>query len=111
MMDTKQYFKNIFLWIVPAILLLLTLLPIPLPLLYGLLLEIVVSLAALYITYLLCTEKPKYYVVWAIIFILIFFIYNPIVKIPLIVNIALPLNLITALLFLANWFFVFRNKN
>lgn len=107
-METKKYFRNIFLWIVPAVLLLLTLLPIPLPLFYGLLLQIVVSLAALYIAYLLFTEKPQYYLIWGIVFIFIVLIYNPLIKISIMMGMDVPLNLITALLFLANWFFVFK---
>ncbi len=107
-MDTRRYYKNIFLWFVPAILLLITLLPIALPWIYTLVLEIVVSLAAILIAYLHFTEKPRYYIPWGIVFIIIALIYNPIVHLSIIMGIAVPLSLVVALIFILNWWFVYR---
>lgn len=109
-MDEKRYFKNVFLWIVPAVLLLISLLPINLTALFPLVLQIVVSLAAIFIAYLLFTEKPKYYIIWGIVFVLIVLIYNPLIHLSVIMGIAVPLSLITAVIFVTNWWFVFRAK-
>lgn len=105
-----KYIRNIFLWIVPAVMLLITVIPIAFPYLYGLLLQIVVSLTAAIIAYLLFTEKPKYFIIWGIVFVLIVLIYNPIIHLSMIMGVEIPLNLITAIIFLANWWFVFRTK-
>lgn len=106
-MDTKRYYKNVFLWMVPAVLLLITLLPVALPAVYSLILQVVVTIAAILIAYLLLTEKPKYYIVWGIIFILIVLIYNPLVHVNVTWGVV-PINLITAIIFILNWWFVYR---
>jgi hypothetical protein len=109
-MDIGKYHKNIIVWIVPVILLLITLLPVALPWVYSLLLQIIVSLAAILIAYLHFSEKPKYYIPWGIVFIIILFIYNPLIHLNITMGIKVPLNLITAILFCANWFFIFRKR-
>lgn len=109
-MDMKRYYKNIFLWIIPAIMLLLTLVPIGLPAVYTLILQIVVSVTALLIAYLLFTERPRYYVIWGIIFVIILLIYNPLIHLSVTMGVAVPLNLITAILYITNWWFVFRKR-
>lgn len=97
-------------WFVPAVMLLLTLLPLSFPGIYVLALEIVVALAAIYIAYLLFTRKPRYYLPWGIAFIVVALVFNPIIKLSVLMGIAIPLSLITAIIFLANWWFVFRTK-
>lgn len=98
-------------WFLPVIFLLLSLLPIAWPaLLFPLLLQIVVSLAAAYIVYLLFTLKPTYYMIWGIVFILFVMIYNPIITVSAFSGILLPLALVTAIIFIANWWFVFRSN-
>lgn len=98
-------------WFLPVILLLLSLLPIAWPaLLFPLVLQIVVSLAAAYIVYLLFTLKPAYYMIWGIVFILFVMIYNPIITVSAFSGILLPLALVTAIIWFANWWFVFRGN-
>ncbi|MGE3319174.1 MAG: hypothetical protein AB7I18_07735 [Candidatus Berkiella sp.] len=98
-------------WVLPIIMLLLSLIPIAWPaLLFPLLLQIVVSLAAAYIVYLLFTLKPPYYMIWGIVFILFVLIYNPIITVQVVTNILLPTALITIVLWIANWWFCFRNQ-
>jgi hypothetical protein len=109
-MAIQRYFRNILVWIIPTVLLLVSMIPVPLTVFYPLLLKIIVTLAAIIITYLLFTEKPKYYLVWGIVFILIIFIFNPIIQINITMGIDIPLALITAIIFMANWFFVFRKR-
>jgi hypothetical protein len=109
-MDIKRHFHNILVWIIPTILLLVSLAPLPLTVFYPLILKIVVSLCALIIAYLLFTEKPKYYMAWGIVFVLIVFIFNPIIQINITMGVDIPLALITAIIFIANWFFVFRKR-
>ena len=109
-MRRKKYSYNIFLSIVPAALLLLSLLPMPFPLLYGALLQIGVSLAAAYIAYRVFREKPPYYLLAGITFILIVLIYNPFIKLTITMGVNIPLNLITGLIFLAHGFFVLTLK-
>jgi hypothetical protein len=107
-MEMQRYFKNILVWIIPTVLLIVSMIPVPLTVFYPFILKIVVSLTAIIITYLLFTEKPKYYLAWGIVFILIIFIFNPIVQINITMGIDIPLALITAVIYMANWFFVFR---
>jgi hypothetical protein len=109
-MEMQRYFKNILVWIIPTILLLVSLAPVPLTVFYPFILKIIVSLAAIIITYLLFTEKPKYYLAWGIVFILIIFIFNPIIQINISMGVDIPLALIAAIIFMANWFFVFRKQ-
>lgn len=109
-MDIRKYHKNTILWIIPVILLLITLLPVTLPWVYSLFLQIIVSLAAILIAYLHFSEKPKYYIPWGIVFIIILFIYNPLIHLSITMGVKIPLNLITAILFCTNWFFVYRNR-
>jgi len=98
-------------WFLPVIFLLVSLIPISWPaLLFPLLLQIVVSVAAAYIVYLLFTLKPPYYMLWAIPFILFVLIYNPIITVSAMPGILLPLALVTAIIWIANWFFVFRTN-
>jgi len=98
-------------WFLPVILLLLSLLPIAWPaLLFPLVLQIVVSIAAAYIVFLLFTAKPPYYMIWGIVFILFVLIYNPIITVSAFSGILLPLALVTAIIWLANWWFVFRGN-
>lgn len=98
-------------WIVPVIFLLLSLAPIPWPpLLFPLILQIWVSVAAAYIVYLLFTQRPPYYVIWAIVFILFVLIYNPIITVSAFSGILLPLALVTAIIWILNWFIVFRRN-
>lgn len=98
-------------WFLPIILLLISLLPINWPaLLFPLLLQIVVSIAAAYIVYLLFTTKPPYYMIWGIVFILFVMIYNPIITVSAFSGILLPLALVTAIIWFANWWFVFRDN-
>lgn len=102
---------TLLVWILPVVLLLLSLLPIAWPaLLFPLVLQIVVSLAAAYIVYLLFTLKPAYYMIWGIAFILFVLIYNPIITVSAFSGILLPLALVTAIIWLANWWFVFREN-
>lgn len=109
-MPFKGTFKNILLWFVPAVMLLLTLFPIVLTVYYPLLLQIVVSVTAAYIAYLLFLEKPKYYLAWGIAFILVVLVYNPIVRLSIVTEGEIPLALVTAILYLTNWWFVFRSN-
>jgi hypothetical protein len=97
-------------WFLPALLLLVAILPVPLPAFYGLFLQIVVALAAAFIAYLLFTQRPAYYMVWGIVFVFLVLIYNPIVKIPVVSDFPLLLSIITALVFLSNWWLVFRTR-
>lgn len=107
----SRYINNIFLWLVPVVMLLLSLLPMNYPVIFPLVLEIIVSLAAAVITYLLFTQKPKYYIIWAIAFIVIVLIYNPLIRLSVIMGIDIPLALITAIIFITNWWFVFRTRS
>lgn len=98
-------------WFLPVIFLLLSLIPIAWPaLIMPLLLQIVVSVASAFIVYFLFTQKPPYYMIWAIVFILFVMIYNPIITVSAFSSILLPLQLITAIIFIANWWFVFRGN-
>jgi hypothetical protein len=108
--EIKRYYRNIFLWLVPVILLLITLFPLSLSSIYYLILQIIVSLAAILIAYFLFTERPRYYIAWGIAFILIALIYNPIVHLSIIMGIEVSLNLITAIIFFTNWWFVCRTR-
>lgn len=110
MVPFRGTFKNIFLWLVPAIMLLLTLFALGLSVYYPLLLQIIVSLTAAYIAYLLFVEKPKYYVFWGIAFIVVVLVYNPIIRLSIVMEGEIPLALVTAILYLTNWWFVFRSN-
>src|SRR4029079_13747022 len=96
--EVIRYVKNGFLWIVPAVLLLISLLPINLTAFFPIVLQIVVSLAAIVIAYLLFTEKPRYYIIWGIVFIFIVLIYNPLIHLSVIMGIEVPLSLIAAII-------------
>ena len=102
--------KHVLLWFVPAALLLLSLFPIPLTIFFPIILQIIVSVAAAYITYLLFMEKPAYYVFWAMAFIFIVLIFNPIIHLSVMMGFDIPLALVAAIIFLTNWWFVFRTK-
>lgn len=102
--------KSILIWIVPAVVLLLTLFPLELTVYYPLLLQIVVSLTAAYIAYLLFTQKPRFYLAWGIAFIIVVLVYNPIVRLSIVMEGEIPLALVTAILYLTNWWFVFRSN-
>jgi len=106
----KSIVRDVVLWGVPTALLLVTLLPIGVSPLFGMLLQIVVSIAAAVIAYLLFTQKPKYYIIWGVVFIFIVFIFNPIIKVAIFMNMAIPLALVAAVIFITNWWFVFRNR-
>jgi hypothetical protein len=98
-------------WILPVVLLLLSLAPIAWPpLLFPLVLQIVVSVAAAYIVYLLFTQRPPYYMIWGIVFILFVLIYNPIITVAAFSGILLPLALVSAIIWILNWFIVFRKN-
>lgn len=100
-------FKHPLLCVVPAIFLLVSLMPVLMPYVFVILLQIIVSLSAAYISYLLFIEKPKYYLIWVIAFILVVLMFNPIMQLNVIMGI-IPLALVAAVLFLANWWFVFK---
>lgn len=102
--------QDILIWFVPAVILLLTLFPLELTVYYPLLLQITVSLTAAYIAYLLFMQKPKYYLFWGIAFIVVVLIYNPIVRLSIVMEGEVPLALVTATLYLTNWWFVFRSN-
>lgn len=110
MLTSKGNFPSILLWFLPAVVLLLTLFPLNLTIYYPLLLQIVVSLTAAYIAYLLFVEKPRHYLFWGIAFIVVVLVYNPIVRLSIVMEGEIPLALVTAVLYLANWWFVFRSK-
>lgn len=110
MLNQNGIVKSILIWIVPAVVLLLTLFPLELTVYYPLLLQIVVSLTAAYIAYLLFVEKPKYYLAWGIAFIVVVLIYNPIIRLSIVMEGEVPLALVTAILYLTNWWFVFRSN-
>jgi hypothetical protein len=104
----KSIVRDLLLWALPTVMLLIALLPIALPAFFGMLLQIVVSIAAAVIAYLLFTQKPKYYIIWGIVFIFFVLIFNPVIKLAVLTNMAIPLALIAAAIFIANWWFVFR---
>lgn len=106
----KAYTREIVLWFLPAVMLIISLFPIDLPAIYGLLVQIIVSLTAAIIAYLLFTKKPQYFIIWGIVFVLIVLIYNPFIKIAVFSNSIIPISLITAIIFIANWWFVFHKK-
>lgn len=106
----KRYLKNILIWVLPTIFLLLSLIPMAYPVFFPLILQIVVTVCAIIITYLLFTEKPRYYIFWGIAFIIIICIFNPIVHFNVTMGFDIPLALIAALIFMANWWFVFRKN-
>lgn len=108
-MINLKSFKYALLWVVPAIFLLISLMPVLMPYVFVILLQIIVSLSAAYISYLLFTEKPKYYLIWTIAFILVVLMFNPIMQLNVMMGI-IPLALVTAVLFLANWWFVFKSR-
>lgn len=109
-MDIVKNLRKGWLWIVPAALLLIAVVPLFVTTFYLLLLQIVVTLAAAYIAYILFTEKPKGYLIWGLIFIAIAIIYNPIIKVFLLMTFGALLHFLTALLFVANWYLVFKLK-
>ncbi len=102
--------KHMLLWFVPAIVLLLSLLPVIFPYVAILLLQIIVSVAAAYISYLHFIEKPKNYLIWAIAFIVVVLVFNPIIQFSVMMNYGIPVALVSAILFLTNWWFVYRVK-
>lgn len=110
LMNQSGMVKAILIWIVPAVVLLLTLFPLELTVYYPLLLQIVVSLTAAYIAYLLFVQKPTYYLFWGIAFVIVVLIYNPIVRLSILMEGEVPLALVTATLYLTNWWFVFRSN-
>lgn len=97
-------------WVVPVVLLLISLVPMLLPFPFPLILQIWVSIAAAFIAYLLFTRRPPYYIVWGIVFILFVLIFNPIIKFAAFSYLMLPIALITAIIWIANWFVVFRRE-
>jgi hypothetical protein len=106
----KQLRKG-WLWVVPAVLLLLALLPVLHSYWYVLLLKCIVTLAAAYIAYILFTEKQKDYLIWGIVFIVIAVLYNPIITVFILKRLWVPLTLVVAMAFIANWYLVFRNQD
>ena len=113
-MNLKKYSRNPLIWIIPAILLLFGLFPMVVTGLYGLygvVLQIVVCLASLFIAYLLFVGKPtQYYVTWGVIFLVIAVLYNPLIKMGILMTFIVPFNLITAIIFIVNWLVVFQAK-
>jgi hypothetical protein len=103
-------FKHMLVWFVPAALLILSLFPVYLTIFFPLVLQIIVSLAAAYISYLLFIEKPRYYLFWGIAFIIIVLIFNPIIHLSVMMGFDIPLALVAAIIFLTNWWFVFKTK-
>lgn len=113
-MKIQKHARNPFIWVVPAILLLFGLFPMVVTGLYGLygtVLQIVVFVTALFIACLHFIKKPsQYYITWGIIFLVIAVLYNPLMKMGILMTFIVPLNLITALIFIVNWLFVFQGK-
>lgn len=109
-MEMKRYFKNILIWLLPTIFLLLALIPMQYPVFFPLILQIVVTVCAIVIAYFLFTEKPPYYLPWGIAFIIIICLFNPIVHFNVTMGFEIPLALIAAIIFIANWWFVFRKR-
>lgn len=105
----NRYINDILIWILPAVLLLVSMIPYEMPVFFPLILEIVVSITAAIIIYLLFTRKPKYFIFWGIAFILILLIFNPLLRLSIISGVV-PLALIAAIIFLTNWWFVFRKR-
>ena len=96
-------------WLAPAVLLVLSLIGLAIPHL-GLIVGVIVSVAALFISYLHLVQKPAYYLAWLLAFVVLFLIYNPIFSIAFFNTLGLPLNLIAAIIFIANWYLVFKAK-
>lgn len=110
-MENNKKFNNILLWGIPTAFLLSTFLPITFPSIYFVVLKVIVSLAALVITYLLFTQKPRYYIIWMIAFLLIAFVFNPIIPLKALMGDTIHFALDAAIVFMLNWWFAFRSTN
>jgi hypothetical protein len=107
----KKHIKNFLIWFFPAVMLLIASLPLSIPFPFIFILQIVVTVCAIVIAYFLFTQKPQYYLPWAIVFIVIALVYNPIIHFNITMGISLPMHLLVAILFIANWWFVFKSKS
>ncbi len=101
--------KNALIWFIPAFLLIVTLAPVSLPTYYLPVLKIVVSVAAFYILFLLMNERPKYYLLWSVGFVLVIVVFNPIYVLSFMKK-ETHFAIDAAMFFVANWLFAFKPK-